>query len=131
MISDLQIFNRAQLIHFSKEWIRTSMVLTLCLFSGIAVAETSAFSVIEPTEPTKVVAEPEIITESEALKDIDYIETNQEQHLPVEEDYTKWEMKDVEQIDDKIEKKNVLQQEVTTKKIEKRGATYSVQVWCC
>ncbi|MDH5766258.1 MAG: OmpA family protein, partial [Gammaproteobacteria bacterium] len=52
------------------------------------------------------------------MKPVGTIETNQELHLPADEKYTQWEMTDVEQIEDKIEKKNVLEQVVTTKKLK-------------
>ncbi|MDH5387972.1 MAG: OmpA family protein [Gammaproteobacteria bacterium] len=111
MNSYLQKFNRTQKIHFSNEWIAMTVGLILCLLSVVAVAET-AVTTAAPVE------EQNIVTESDVLKEINDIETNQEMHLPVDEAYTAWEMGDVEQIDDKIEKKNVLEQEVTTKKLK-------------
>ena len=110
MCSGLQKFNRTQKTHFINEWLAVTVGLILSLLSVVAVAETV-------TTETPV-DEQNIVTESDALKEINYIETNQEMHLPVDEAYTVWEMGDVEQIDDKIEKKNVLQQEVTTKKLK-------------
>ena len=111
MIGDLQIFNRAQLLRFSNARLYTAVSLFVCLLPGLAIGEIPVVKETKVTEQT-------IITESEALKEIDYIETNQEQHLPVDENFIEWKMQDVEQIDDKIEKKNVLEQEVTTKKLK-------------
>ena len=111
MIGDLQKFNSTQQLRFSNEWISTAIGLILCLLSGVAVAEVAATTVTQ-------VDEQNIVTESEALKEKDDIETNQEMHLPTDEKFTVWEMKDVEQNSDKIEKKNVLEQEVTTKKLK-------------
>ena len=110
MMNHYYQFTLSQLSCLNNRWLRTAMILVMCLLSGISVAEVTTAAAVDS-------ADKEIIKTSDVLKQNSTIEINQEQHLPADEKYSRWEMTDVEQIDDRIEKKNVLEQEVTTKKL--------------
>lgn len=88
-----------------------SAVFIACLLPVMVNAETQTKAAIGKDAEVSV-------RESDALKEEAGVEANQEQHLPVDEKQTEWKLKEVEQSEDKLEKKNVLEQEVTTKKLK-------------
>lgn len=93
------------------------MVLALCLLPGVSVAE-SLLSIIPGQPAEEKTSDQVVVRESDALIDIADVETNEEQHLTTDENLTEWKLTDVEQVEDKLEKKNVLEQEVITKKLK-------------
>ncbi|GMR17911.1 MAG: hypothetical protein BMS9Abin33_0306 [Gammaproteobacteria bacterium] len=111
MISYAQTLSRANLFHFGNARVRLSMALILCLLPGLSVAETPVTSATGANEQI-------IVKESDALKTQAGIGTNEEQHLTADEIFTEWKLTDVEQVGDKIEKKNVLERKVTTRKLK-------------
>ena len=94
-----------------------AMVLILYLLPGVAVAE-SLLSIIPEQNTEEKTSEQVIVKESDALADKADVETNEEQHISTDETFTEWKLTDVEQVEDKLEKKNVLEQEVITKKLK-------------
>jgi len=82
----------------------------------IALASLAPLAVNAETVSAKK-DEPVLVKESDALKVNAGIEPNQEQHLSVDEKKADWKLKEVDQAEDKLEKKNVLEQEVITKKL--------------
>ena len=115
MISYMQLLIKTCLRRFSKTRPGISMVLILCLLPGLTVAETLTAPATVANDKTE---EQTIVKESDALKANAGIGTNEEQHLTSEETFNEWKRNDVEQVDDKLEKKKVLEQEVTTKKLK-------------
>lgn len=106
MIRYLQKIKVVQLLCSNYKTLTGVLGLSLCMVSSVSIAEEADTS--------------GLVVKTEALAETGYIEANQEVHLSADgtETYTQLEMKDVEQIEDKIEKKNVLEQEVTTKKLK-------------
>ena len=80
------------------------LVLTLSLQPGVAVAE-SLLSIIPNQETEQKTSEEVLVKDSDALASKADVETNEEQHLPTDETFTEWKLTDVEQAEDKLEKK--------------------------